>query len=90
MADVPAERQHLSRKEAADYLSRRWFRISPSTLAIKAMHDKGPRFIRLSEDRGRAVYSIPDLDQWARDQLKVDITQRRGPLAALSTQSRRT
>jgi hypothetical protein len=67
MADVPSERQHLTRKEAAIYLTRHWFEIAPSTLATYAMRETGPPYSLVSR---KARYAISDLDDWAKALLR--------------------
>ena len=50
----------LSRPEAARYVG-----LKPSTLALYAAEDRGPRFVKLSPARsGRVRYLRTDLDEW--------------------------
>jgi hypothetical protein len=65
MAVPIPDRAYLSRKEAAAYLTGKWFPIAPSTLNVKASKATGP-FYRLMG--GAAVYTREDLDAWAKAQ----------------------
>lgn len=61
-ADEP---QFLSRKDAATYLQKTWFKgISAETLSDYARRGKGPAY-SLAEESGRALYTKADLDNWA-------------------------
>lgn len=75
----------LTRKEAARYLSRRWFPISWTTLAtLAARGQRGPRY----QTQGRrAIYRAEDLDAWARSQLRdpPDKPKPGGALAGLAS-----
>lgn len=57
--------KYLTRKEAAEYLSKTWFRISVSCLARYAVNGIGPAFRRLGLARGSTLYTKEDLDEWA-------------------------
>ena len=55
----------FTRKEAADYLTRRWKqRISAHTLAVMAGKKQGPPYI-LTGRTVNATYTKDDLDRWA-------------------------
>lgn len=87
MPELPLERQHLTRKEAAIYLTRHWFEIAPSTLAVKAVQKKGPPYTVVAR---KARYAIQALDEWARSQLQPGPGRppAGGALGALTTRSR--
>jgi hypothetical protein len=57
--DTTPHREHLSRVEAAAYLS-----LAPRTLARWAAQQRGPRYARSGPRRGRCWYAISDLDAW--------------------------
>jgi hypothetical protein len=81
MASYP-EREMLTRKEAADYLTRRHFRVSVSTLNKFAGQDDGPPYLcRGPKGGGEAFYFPADLDQWARAYLRKPNTKPRGRVA---------
>ena len=65
MADY-SEREYLSRKEAAAYLTQHWFPIAASTLATKAQDGSGPQYRLTAQNGGRALYRRADLDNWAQ------------------------
>lgn len=65
MAVPLPEREYLNRKEAAQYLTEKWFPIAPSTLNVKASRQTGPLYRLMA---GQAVYTRKDLDDWARSQ----------------------
>ena len=58
-------RAYLTRKEAAEYLTRKYFRMSPASLAYHAIKGSGPRFFRRGHGRGESLYTRGDLDTWA-------------------------
>jgi hypothetical protein len=65
----------LYRRDAADLLlTKHGLEISAEHLARLAVNGGGPRFRLLAGRPGRAVYTEPDLDSWARAYL--------GPLVA--------
>jgi hypothetical protein len=65
----------LYRRDAADYLlTKHGLEVSAEDLARLAIVGGGPRFRLLAGRTGRAVYTEPDLDSWARTYL--------GPLVA--------
>jgi hypothetical protein len=56
------QRTYLTRKEAAEYLRKKWFPISAASLERYASDDTGPPY----HIRGaRALYDRADLDAWA-------------------------
>lgn len=59
------QRLYLTRKEAADYLTRNYFRISVGTLNRYASNQEGPRFTYLNGG-GPCLYRRDWLDTWAR------------------------
>jgi hypothetical protein len=63
LATTP-KREHLTRAEAAAYLS-----IAPRTLSRWAASTppRGPRYSRSGNVRGRVWYSIDELDKWLED-----------------------
>jgi len=57
----------LYRRDAADYLlTKHGLEVSAEHLARLAVVGGGPRFRLLAGGTGRAVYTEPDLDSWAR------------------------
>lgn len=63
------ECEYMTRKEASDYLRRRWNqRISAQTLAIYASRKEGPPY-RLTVTGADALYTKADLDAWAQSRL---------------------
>lgn len=58
-------REYLTRKEAAAYLSRKWFPISAATLNAYASRNAGPVHGVVSGPGGKCLYRIADLDAWA-------------------------
>ena len=72
MSDVAiADCTIYSRKEAADYLRRRWFRnVSPQYLAKLASKSEGPKYQKTAERGGGTVYHKDDLDIWAATRLR--------------------
>lgn len=56
----------LNRKEAAKYISGRWFKISWLTLADLARKGRGPDYMRTASAGGRSLYMKAELDDWAR------------------------
>jgi hypothetical protein len=70
MAEAATDTRLLERKEAAAYLTSRWFRISHRTLADMASADKGPTYVVTEPSGGRALYSKADLDTWAQQRLQ--------------------
>jgi hypothetical protein len=68
---VYPERAMLTRKDAAAYLTERYFRVSVSTLNRRACEGNGPRYVCRGERAGgEAFYKPADLDRWARQWLK--------------------
>lgn len=55
------ERTKLTRKEAANYITKKHLQISAATLARYAMGGNGPPFCHIAGD---AVYEPEDLDAW--------------------------
>lgn len=60
------EREFLTRKEAAEYLSHRWFKISIPTLNRHAVDGDGPLYTNRGKNGGEAMYRKEDLDLWGR------------------------
>jgi hypothetical protein len=67
MDDIPPnEKKPLTRKEAATYLTARWFRMTPGSLAQYASKGLGPAYVnRGAAAGGEALYQRSDLDAWA-------------------------
>lgn len=63
----PTPAAWLTRRQAAQYVTGRYFPVSWGTLAKLAMiPDAGPRFRKASSARSAlAIYGPPDLDEWA-------------------------
>lgn len=62
-------RRYLTRKEAAQYLTKEWFRVSESTLARYASDGIGPparKITGLGATGSLAFYMRSELDGWAR------------------------
>ena len=69
MANTDDGCELLTRKEAADYLKRRWKqRVSAQTLANYASDMKGPPY-QITDSGSDALYLRQDLDIWARGRL---------------------
>ena len=59
-------RAYLSRKEAATYLTTKYFPISAATLARYAMQNLGPE-TRTRPGGGQCLYPQEALDKWAQN-----------------------
>ena len=66
MTDI-STRLGLTRKEAADHLSRTAFPISANTLARYAVDEVGPPFVIVGS---RAIYTREQLDVWASEKMR--------------------
>lgn len=65
VANVDIERLYLTRKEAADYVTKKFFNLTPATLARYAMGKMigvGPAYSLIGRE---AHYFKEDLDSWA-------------------------
>ena len=58
-----APREFLTRKEAAQYITERYFRVTARTLAVYATNLEGPPYRILG---GMARYSPAEIDAWVR------------------------
>ena len=57
----------LSRKQAAQYLSTKWFKCGVSALAKYARLEIGPPYRHIGPNgKGTTFYSTTDLDEWAQ------------------------
>lgn len=65
MALTEAARTYMTRKEASAYLTKKWFPMSPATLARHASAETGPKYSLAGGPTGRAIYEVADLDAWA-------------------------
>jgi hypothetical protein len=63
----PEGEKLLSRKDAAELLTRMGFKISPATLATKATRGGGPTFQSWGN---KPLYQIDNLMVWAKSRLK--------------------
>ena len=59
-----SERMYLTRKEAAAYVTKRYFSMSDDTLWRMARDGKGPPCGK--NESNRPLYTREDLDNWAR------------------------
>lgn len=73
-----SSRAYLTRKEAADYLSKNWIKISWETLARYAVLGIGPIYHQVPGAEGAAQYLKSDLDAWAKSFPVVNIEDRAG------------
>lgn len=71
------EREFLTRKEAAEYLSTRWMKMSVPTLNKHAVAGDGPRYTNRGAHGGEAMYRRCDLDAWARGFIDKPLGKRR-------------
>jgi hypothetical protein len=74
---LSVEREFLTRKEAAEYLSRRWFKMSVPTLNKHAVQCDGPRYINRGANGGDSMYRRCDLDSWAQSFIDKPLGKRR-------------
>jgi hypothetical protein len=82
MVNIDSERLFLTRKEAAAYLSQRYFKISAATLARYAVDGTGPLFTSAGGLIGnRTYYTRENLDSWARAYVPVIRTPASGALS---------
>ena len=65
------DREFLTRKEAADRLTKRGLRTSPNTLQKYATTGGGPPYRRYGH---LAVYRAPEVDAWAEAKLSAPRT----------------
>lgn len=73
-------RKYLTRKEAAQYLTEKWFQCSPATLRDYACDGIGPAYSnRGAGGMGEAMYTRDDLDAWAPTFLKPSIVEQVAP-----------
>ncbi|MBR0712679.1 hypothetical protein [Bradyrhizobium liaoningense] len=71
-ATAPARK--LSRREAADYVTARHFKITPKTFANLAVKGNGPAFHKTGAGRtARVMYDSATLDAWAVAKLGAEI-----------------
>ena len=63
---VPTAREFLTRKEASEYLTEKWLKVSVSLLAKYAVTGGGPPYRPRGENGGEAMYTRKDLDTWAQ------------------------
>lgn len=78
MADEAVADLRLNREQAADYITRRFFPITKSTLDSKAHKGTGPRYQVIGENGGgQAFYEKADLDEWARAQFRNPTTRKK-------------
>lgn len=77
MTITDVEREFLTRKEAAEYLTRRWMKMSVPTLNKHAVTGDGPRYTNRGANGGEAMYRKLDLDAWGRSFIDKPLGRRR-------------
>lgn len=62
----------MTRKEAADFISGRFFPVSPKTLATWATTGSGPVFVKIRNRR--VLYDLETVEKWAVSQMSESVT----------------